>query len=172
VFCLAQRWRLRGRDHGLSLKGREIHGARVVTLQRWILQKAATRGSLYYPEILAEYFGWEPRQPFHRLGEGNLSYWTDEKLQTFRYRPEQPVIWEGHQVGDMAGGGAQYFDRHVIGQAQYRQIMATLSRSVKRIEQRELVKYWMWGAGSAPHVRLTTKGREWLSVNTEHNVQC
>jgi hypothetical protein len=141
-------------------------------LQRWILQKAATRGSLYYPEILAEYFGWEPRQPFHRLGEGNLSYWTNEKLQTFRSRPEQPVIWEGHQVGDLAGGGSQYFDRHVIGQAQYRRIMATLSRSVKRLEQRELVTYWMWGAGSAPHVRLTIKGREWLSVNTEHNVQC
>jgi hypothetical protein len=128
-------------------------------LQRWILRKAATHGVVYYPEILVEYFGWEPRQSLHRFGEGSFSWWTDERLQKPSYHSDHP-IWEGHQVGDMVGDGAHYFDRQIIGYERYRTTLASLSRSVRRLQKRGLLDdYYM-------HIRLTDKGRECLSVNT------
>ena len=128
-------------------------------LQRWILRKAAAHGVVYYPEILVEYFGWEPRQSLHRFGEGSFRWWTDERLQTPSSHSNRP-IWEGHQVGDMVGDGAHYFDRQMIGYERYRVTLASLSRSVRRLQKRGLL------ADYCMQIRLTDKGQEWLSVNT------
>jgi DNA-binding MarR family transcriptional regulator len=132
-------------------------------LQRWILCEAASHGSLYLTEILVGYFGWQPRKALYRLGEGHLSYWTAETLRSTKTRYGDE-IWEGHEVGDMAGGQA-------IGRSTYQRTMAALSRSVRRLEDRGLIASYQWNGTHARHVRLTDKGREWLSVNSRQNAQ-
>jgi hypothetical protein len=128
-------------------------------LQRWILQEAATHNVLYSAEILAGYFAWEPREPFHRVGEGNLAWWTPERLQSSQH-------YKDFKPGDMPGGGVQYFSREAIGRDRYNRTMATLTRSLKRLADRGLVTRWWGGAGHATHIRITDTGREWLSVNS------
>jgi hypothetical protein len=118
-------------------------------LQRFILKKAAGQKRLHYAEVLVEFFGWQPEVALRHHPPGSRSYFGDE--------------WEG----ELEDPGAQYFSRRTIGEATYRKVMATLSRSCRRLQDRGLVTclqgaYARWAA-----VSITEAGRQWLSVNTQ-----
>jgi hypothetical protein len=65
---------------------------------------------------------------------------------------------------DTNGHSGQHFSRRRIGEKRYGKTMATLSRSVFRLQDRGLV-VWMTGWAKWSAAEITDKGREWLSVN-------
>ncbi len=85
-------------------------------LQRFILSKAAHQQRVYYCEILADYFGWQPLKKFKR---GECTPTED--------------------VGVLTNPGEYFFSRQAIGEREYTRVMATLSRSCRRLEERGLV---------------------------------
>jgi hypothetical protein len=60
----------------------------------------------------------------------------------------------------------QKFSRADIGEAVYRRVMATLSRSCARLQARGLVTCLTGATARWSGVEITAEGREWLSVNT------
>jgi len=100
-------------------------------LQRFILEKAATMEYVCYADICMEYYGWKPRHSVHRLPDGTL-----------------------------ANAGRQLFSRKEIGEREYSRVMATISRSCKRLAfNRDLVT---WVVGTYRHfsgVKITESGR-------------
>jgi hypothetical protein len=62
--------------------------------------------------------------------------------------------------------GHQRFSRRTIGEQRYQAVMATLSRTCKRLWQRGLIE---WPTAAQSHwaaVVVTDQGREWLKVNS------
>jgi hypothetical protein len=106
-------------------------------LQRWILEKAASQKKLHPAEVLAGYFGWEP----------------DHKWP-----------WRG-QIEPAERPRGQNFSRRRIGSAKYRSTMASLSRSIRRLEERGFVTRREYAFGKAWCLYITEKGKEYLSVN-------
>ena len=73
----------------------------------------------------------------------------------------------GHETRlDAAGCGCQRFSRAGIGEKTYRKIMATLSRSCRRLGERSLVVCLVGTNAHWSGVEITDKGRGCLSVNT------
>jgi hypothetical protein len=121
-------------------------------LQRWILRRASTQRRLYYPEILEGFFGWKPKQPFRRYKEG-----------------EKDLDGQPAPVGDLANVAGQHFSSRTIGEERYRKVMFTLRRSCARLEERGLVERIQRAYAGWRAVKITQKGREWLSVNSAEN---
>lgn len=87
-------------------------------LQKWIAHEADVKGTLYYPDILVRYFGWEAL-----------------------YEPMLDA--RGHPVA------GKLFSPDDIGLKVYRSTMATLSRSCRRLHERQLIRHyhrgpWRW----------------------------
>jgi hypothetical protein len=61
------------------------------------------------------------------------------------------------------------FSRQEIGEEVYRRTMATLRRSIRRLQDRELVERWVGAFGRWFALKITPQGREWLSVNSGVN---
>jgi len=116
-------------------------------LQRYILDRAGKQRRVYYVEILEGYFGWAPEYEIGRYSLGR--YENDHR----------------GEVGELVSPGSQHFSRKRIGEKTYRKVMATLSRSCKRLQARGLVT-WLCGTYSYwSGVEITEEGRKWLSVN-------
>jgi hypothetical protein len=113
-------------------------------LQRFIVAKAATCERLYYAEILAEFFGWKPKE-------------------LLRYEPLHGITYKMPVAGKYAHG--QHFSADKIGEARYRKTVATLSRACSRLAARGLVECLQGACSRWSAVEITDKGREWLSVN-------
>jgi len=117
-------------------------------LQLWIVNRAAEKKAavveggrdrfedvLDYSEILVYYFEWPKRRAGWAWGPGAT-------VEPSRF--------------------SQNFRKDWVGEAEYGRVMAALSRSVRRLEQRGLVeKAWNHFGG----VRITELGKS-LSVNT------
>ncbi|QDU60443.1 hypothetical protein Pan216_12820 [Planctomycetes bacterium Pan216] len=104
-------------------------------LQRFILERSAKAPRLYYSEILVEYFGWKPGWP--------LKY----------------------EDGVLASPGSHRFSRTKIGEKEYSRVMATLSRSCTRLDNRGLVTVIVAEYSHWTGVVITDQGRAFLSVN-------
>jgi hypothetical protein len=123
-------------------------------LQRWILRRGATGHTLFQVEILAEFFGWEPKYELERFGEGR--YEADTR----------------HPKGMLAMGVCRnFFSPREIGEKRYRKTRAALSRSCSRLEQRGLVRlirfayHLGWGIEVTPKGQQWVHEQDWLSVN-------
>jgi hypothetical protein len=77
----------------------------------------------------------------------------------FGWEPNQPL-----RAGERPKG--VNFFRGRVGRAAYRSAMASLSRSIRRLEGRGLVKCWDYQSGRAWFLCITDKGRQFLSVKT------
>jgi hypothetical protein len=66
--------------------------------------------------------------------------------------------------GQLVSPNEQKFSRKGIGEREYAKVMATLSRSVLRLEASGLVE-WVGGRNWSG-VEITEAGRTWLSVNS------
>lgn len=118
-------------------------------LQKHILNKANQLGRVYYADICEGYFNWKPIKPIKRYEE------------TKKDPPKQ--------IGRICYPGSQFFSRQQIGEQEYRKVMASISRSCRRLHDRGLVT---WIAGEIAHwsgVELTDRGREYVSVNLLQN---
>ena len=114
-------------------------------LQRFILSKAAHQQRVYSCEILADYFGWEPLQKFQR---GECTPTED--------------------VGVLTNPGEYFFSRQAIGEREYNRVMATLSRSCRRLEKRGLVTRIQGLMAHWAGVKITEEGKTLgLTVNSE-----
>jgi hypothetical protein len=123
-------------------------------LQRFILKKSSSQKRLHHCEILEGYFGWKPRN-------GTIPRWGVGAHAVLDCKPEEK--------GEVICPGSQRYNPREIGIARYRKTRAALSRSCRRLESRGLVEcvngmYCHWAG-----VKITEKGRHWLSVNSEPN---
>jgi hypothetical protein len=122
-------------------------------LQRWIVIEAAKRKVLSHADILMGYFGWKAERRVNRYGDEGF-----------------PIKNRWDHKGDLVHPGARYFSRAKIGEKEYANTRGTLTRSCNRLAERGLVKllcgYYSPWAG----VKITDKGRLWLSVNSEANL--
>jgi hypothetical protein len=110
---------------------------RLSPLQRFILRRTAAQHRLYYAEILADCFGWQP------IGPGAALH---------------------RHAGDLAHPGGQRFSRDTIGPAHYHSRHATLSRACRRLVARGLVTWVDNARGRWAAVAITDAGRAWLAA--------
>jgi hypothetical protein len=112
-------------------------------LQRFLLRRASEQQCLYYAEVLADYFGWEPRGP----------------------RPQHDSADPRVPPADLQGPGTRYFDPDRIGRPRYHRTIAALSRACRRLEARGFV--WSVGGryGHWHGVEITEAGRAWLAAD-------
>ncbi|HXG64626.1 MAG TPA: hypothetical protein VNO70_05935 [Blastocatellia bacterium] len=126
-------------------------------LQQFILKRAATRGKVYYCEILTEYFGWRPERAMERYGETALVRDPENNL----VRVKVPA----HLVGEVIDAGLRYFTPEKIGAREYNRAMATLSRAARRLAARGLCVRIHGKEGRYAGVKLTEAGRVWFRQN-------
>jgi hypothetical protein len=119
-------------------------------LQRYILKEAGKRNRVYYADVLMGFYGWRPKGPIRRHGEGG--YPVEES--------------EAGGAGCLFFPGTHKFSRREIGEATYRKTLAALSRSCSRLGVRGLVKCVSAANSHWAAVEITDAGREWLSVNS------
>lgn len=112
-------------------------GRGLSALQRFILSKAVHQQRVYYCEICADYFRWEPSRKFQR------------KECT---PPEE--------IGVLENPGDHFFSRQEIGDREYSRVMATLSRSCLRLHERGLVKCLTGSTSHWSGVEITEEGRK------------
>jgi hypothetical protein len=130
-------------------------------LQRFILTEAAKRSRLYYADVLRHFYGFPLKREFY----------DDGRPREPRDLAYEPSTWE--DGGTLMRPGRHYFSPKEIGEATYRNAMAALSRSCKRLADRGLVEWIAAGYSRWSGVIITDKGREWLSVNTDATLpQC
>jgi hypothetical protein len=112
-------------------------------LQRFLLRRASEQPYLSYAEVLADYFGWEPRVPLPR------------------HAGVDPLI----PPDDLQGPSTRYFDPDHIGRPRYQRTIAALSRACRRLEARGFV----WGVGGRyghwHGVEITEAGRARLAAD-------
>lgn len=108
-------------------------------LQRYILEQAASRERVHVPEILVGFFGWKTSIP------------SPSKL-TPGERPPRVC-----------------FSRRDIGATRYRSVMASVSRSIRKLEERELIQRREYAFLKMWAIRITDKGRERLSISRRSN---
>jgi hypothetical protein len=114
-------------------------------LQRHILTEAGQRERVHPAEILMSFFGW-PYKPTC----------LHDKPRALGERPH-----------------GNNFSPAQIGPLRYTRTMASLSRAVRRLEDRGLVERFGYTFGKAWCLKITDKGRQVLSVNnapTAHSV--
>jgi hypothetical protein len=109
-------------------------------LQRWILKEAASRDCF-------------------SAAEARRLHMAEILVGYFGWRPENR--------GSLRDN-SHHFDRLQIGLRTYQNVKSALCRSVRRLEERGLVKHWIGLQCAA--VSITSKGRAWLSVNQWHLV--
>jgi hypothetical protein len=109
-------------------------------LQLWILREARQRRRIYYADILAGFFGWQPSKPMDRH-------------QT------------GEEAGELKCPGDHYFSAIRIGARKYQHTTATVSQSCKRLQERGLVKRVQGAPSRRAGVEITEAGRRALSIH-------
>jgi hypothetical protein len=109
-------------------------------LQEWILRQTRQRRRIYYADILAGFFGWQPSKPMDRY-------------QT------------GEQAGELKYPGDHYFSPIRIGARKYQHTMATVAQSCKRLQGRGLVKRVQGTPSRRAGVEITEEGRRALSIH-------
>src|SRR5262245_10935069 len=102
-------------------------------LQRSILELTATRGIVYYCDVLQDALGWTPE---HRIRRYGIPYEAHGK--TYTEAPRQPA-----DIGVTVSPGSHYFSPERIGRKRYRSTMVTLSRACTRLEARGLVRVFV-----------------------------
>jgi hypothetical protein len=112
---------------------------------KWgVLTRGGGSVDLYFAEFLREHFGFE----VHAI-------WWDPERDGFR-RPHM----------------GNNFSMQRTGERRYRTAQASLSRAVKRLEQRGLVRRWhisgFWGPKGAAVLDLTDAGLEVARREAEH----
>jgi hypothetical protein len=91
------------------------------------------------------------------IRDSRADLYVSEILQGyFGWKPLSPIRMEG---GERNIG--YHFSRRRIGEATYRKVMATLSRSIRRLEERGLVEY-VKGYCAWTAVVITATGRQEL----------
>lgn len=105
---------------------------------------------VYNADVLEGFFGWVPSRPIHRYGDSD-------------YFPVNEA--EGHYRGQLCSPGTPYFSPHAIGVRRYRSTMATLWRSCRRLKERGLIDLFEGPHSRWSGLKITDKGREWLSAN-------
>jgi hypothetical protein len=112
-------------------------------LQRYILTEAGKR---------------PPIDTAHQVPETQLNF--NEILEGFfGWRAKRGIL------------NFYHFSKLEIGEKKYRSVMAALSRSLARLEQRGLVEIHR-GHAKWTRITITDQGREWLSVNTLSKWDC
>jgi hypothetical protein len=106
-------------------------------LQRFILRRATEQHCLYYAEILAAYFGWQPVGPWAALHR---------------------------HAGELANPGGQRFSRDAIGRARYHRTHVVLTRACRRLVARGFVAYWHGTQHQWAAVAITAAGRAALAA--------
>jgi hypothetical protein len=115
-------------------------------LQRYILAEAGKRQTL----------GQLRKVPDNRFRDSRFDLYVGEILHGyFGWKPHYPIRLKSDErdIG-------YHFSRREIGEATYRKTMTTLSRSIRRLEERGLVEYvkgYSWTA-----VVITPTGRQEL----------
>ena len=112
-------------------------------LQRFILEKAAKQNRVYCVEVKAEFFKLQPNR------------------QLRRHEKDDPATET--KAGDLFSPGSHAFDMKQIGQGKYRSVSASLSRAIRRLQERGLVN-WIEGYSRWTACTITESGR--ASVNT------
>lgn len=126
-------------------------------LQRYILSEAGKRRRVYCPDILEGFFGWKPICPMDRHRGGDV-------VRGFGGLPD--TVRPADDDGVLSSPGRQYFSLAKIGERTYRTVMASLSRSIRRLEERGLVTVLKGAYAGWTAVEITERGRTWLTVNT------
>ena len=140
-------------------------------LQRFILSEAAKRKRIYYCEICVEYFGWKLTKKRWGWKQEGFERWgptrTNSKRVGLGKLEEESTPPD--EVGMLKNPGAQFFSRREIGEREYSRVMATLSRSCLRLQQRGLVRCLRGKFSHWAGVEITGEGRQYLSGTAGEN---
>ena len=135
IFGLPQAWRVSKERQGRKLAEANAaipKTAKLSDLQRQILEvglrwRGKAHADFYMQDIKVEVFGLEP---------GSISRWRG-------WRPKEGLI---PGTARFASGGRQYevpygqmFNIEAIGKRKYNSLCASISRALKRIEERKLI---------------------------------
>ena len=83
--------------------------------------------------------------------------WREKKFQRGECTPTE-------DVGVLTNPGEYFFSRQAIGEREYNRVMATLSRSCRRLEERGLVTRIQGAMAGWSAVKITEEGKA-LEVN-------
>jgi hypothetical protein len=127
-------------------------------LQNYILRRAGEDGIIFRAHILEGYYGWVSQWEIPRARP------EDDPGDDRENLPPRPIS----QGADLYYGGLshQYFSKREIGEKRYRSVMAAISRATRRLEQRGLIQEWRWAWHCGIGLKLTAKGRDYLTVNS------